>query len=407
MSRNSKIIGAIEIGTSKVVVLVAEMDGGRSMNIIGRGQSTTLGMKKGEITDVTAVSDCAHAAMFAAEKSAGAQIEHVYLSLSGSHLWGFRHAGATTINSSGNFVTEADIARAVDNARSKILEPGEVYIHHIRNGFLLDGKPVENPLNRQGAHLGVQYWHVVADERKVKDHIDVINGFGLDVNDIVISSLASGSLLASEEEKRQGVLVVDIGKGGTDYVLYRGRRAVQTGVIPVGGDHVTNDLALGLRVKAKLAEGLKKRAAKAMVQKEDRNHSEPLIGDLSIGDSLHSQLNINRITHARLEELFIILKNKLGSALNRQSLPGGVILTGGVSKTPLIEELAEVTLDVPVVLGQSPDWVRHAELREPEYATVLGLLYNALYDQQGGAASRSGSAQQSPWLKRVAGRLFR
>lgn len=401
MSR-SKIVGAIEIGTSKVVVLVAEMSGGRSMNIIGRGQSTNSGMKKGEITDIRTVSDCTHAAIISAERSAGIKIEHVYLSLSGAHLWGFRHPGATTISSSGNVVTELEVRRAEENAKSKMLEPGEVYIHHIKNGFLLDGKPVENPLARQGSHLEVQYWHVVADEKKVRDPIMVINGFGLDVNDIVVSSLASGSLLATDEEKRQGVLVVDIGKGTTDYVLYRGRRAVQTGVIPVGGDHVTNDLSLGLRVKTKFAEGLKKRAAKAMVQKEDRNEKVPLVGDLSIGDSFHSQLSINKITHARLEELFIILKNKLGSALTRQSLPCGVILTGGVSKTPLIADLAEITLDVQVSLGQSPVWVRLPELREPEYATVLGLLFNALHDQRAEEQGRS-AKPEGRWLKKVAG----
>lgn len=401
MSR-SKIVGAIEIGTSKVVVLVAEMTDGRSMNIIGRGHSTNSGMKKGEVVDLRTVSDCTHAAIMAAERSAGAQIDHVYLSLSGSHLWGFRHPGATAISGSGNIVTQADLQRAVDNAKSKVLEPGEVYIHHIQSGFLLDGELVENPLGRQGSHLEVQYWHVVADERKVKDHIMVINGFGLDVNDIVISSLASGSLLATEEEKRQGILVVDIGKGVTDFALYKGRRIVQTGIIPVGGDHVTNDLSLGLRVKGKLAESLKKRSARAMVQKEDRTQKVPLVGDLSIGDSFHSQLTINKITHARLEELFIILKNRLGSALTRQNLPCGIVLTGGCARTPLIQDLAEVTLDVPVSIGQSPDWVRHGELQEAEYSTVLGLLYNALHDQKEAGQGQIAPAQNR-WLKKMAG----
>jgi cell division protein FtsA len=378
------------------------MSGGRSMNIIGRGQSTNVGMKKGEITNLSATSDCAHAAIHAAEKSAGTQIEHVYLSLTGSHLWGFRNSGATAVTGSENIVTARDIQRAVDNARSKVLEPGEVYIHHIRNGFILDGKPVENPIGREGSHLEVQYWHVFADEQKVKDHIMVINGFGLDVNDIVISSLASGSFLATEEEKRQGVLVVDIGKGTTDFVLYRGRRVVQTGVIPIGGDHVTNDISLGLRVKGKLAEGLKLRSAQAMVGKEDRNKKVPLVGDLSIGDSFHSQLSVNKITHARLEELFIILKNRLGSLLTRQNLPCGVILTGGASRTPLIQDLAEVTLDVPVSLGESPDWVRHEELRGPEYATVLGLLYNALHHQQGEDSDQT-KPQSKRWLQKMTG----
>jgi len=401
MSR-SKIVGAIEIGTSKVVVLVAEMADGRSMNIIGRGQSTAAGMKKGEIVDIRSVSDCAHAAIMAAERDAGKQIEHVYLSLSGSHLWGFRNAGATAITGTDGIVSGTDILRAAENAKSRGLEPGEVYIHHIRSGFILDGKLVENPVAREGSHLEVQYWHVAADEQKVKDQIMVVNGFGLDVNDIVISSLATGSLVATEEEKRQGVLVVDIGKGVTDYVLYKGRRVVQTGVIPVGGDHITNDLSLGLRVKSKLAESLKKRNACAMVQKEDRTKKVPLVGDLSIGDSFHSQLTINKITHARLEELFIILKNRMGSALTRQNLPCGMILTGGVSRTPMIQELAEVTLDVPVALAQSPDWVRNSELQEPEYATVLGLLYNALHDQKENR-SDDGNTPKKTWFRKVTG----
>ncbi len=401
MSR-SKIIGAIEIGTSKVVVLVAEFSNGRSMNIIGSGQSTNAGMKKGEIIDIRAVSDCTHAAISAAEKDAGERIEHVYLSLSGSHLTGFRNAGATAITGSEGIVTKTDVNRAVENAKGQILEAGNVYIHHIRNGFLLDGNLVESPVGRQGSHLEVQYWHVTADEQKVKDQIMVINGFGLDVNDIVISSLASGSVVASEAEKRQGVLVVDIGKGITDYVLYKKKRVVQTGVIPVGGDHITNDLSLGLRVKNKLAESLKKRSARAMVEKDDRIKKVQLVGDLSIGDSFHSQLTINKITHARLEELFIILKNRLGSTLTRQNLPGGVILTGGVSQTPLIADLAEVTLDVPVSIAESPDWVRNSELQEPEYATVLGLLYNALHDQRDSeVAGREGT--RKTWLRKVTG----
>ena len=399
----STIIGAVGKGTSKAVVLVAEVDDRRSMNIIGRGQSTITGMKKGEIVDIRSVSDSTHAAIMSAEKNAGANIEKVYLAFSGAHLRGFRHPGATSISGSDGLVTQADVERAVDNARGKVLEPGEVYLHYIRCGFLLDGRPVENPVGRPGSHLEVQYWHIVADEQKVKDHINVINGFGLEVHDIVISSLASGSLLATEQEKRQGILVVDIGKGTTDYVLYRGRRVVMSGIIPVGGDHITNDLSLGLRVKTKLAESLKIRAARALVHKDDRTQTVPLVGDLSIGDSFQSLHNINRITHARLEELFMILKNRLGSQLSRANLPCGVVLTGGVSRTPEIRELAEATLDVPVALGQCPEWVRSSELRDPEYATVLGLLYNALHDFRIEDSTASSRKSSGNWLRRMTG----
>lgn len=378
----SKIIGALEIGTSKAVALVAELSG-ESMTIIGKGQCTMDGMRKGEIMDLNAVSPCVHAALMAAERNAGAEIEDIYCSLSGPHLRGFRHTGMTAINSSEGVVTRRDMEEAMKNARSKALGEGRVYLHHVMNGYLLDGYMVSNPLNRRGKYLEVCYWHITGEEGQLKDHMDIIYGYQLDVTDFMVDSLASGTLLAADEEKRQGVLVLDMGKGTSDYVLYRGRRAVQTGVIPVGGEHVTNDLGLGLRIKSKFAENLKLRAGRAMVEKEDRNEKVALVGDYSIGDRFIPRVSVTKIMHARLEELFVILKNRLGGALTRQNLPGGIILTGGVSHTPGIEQLAEVTLDVPVQLGQCPDWVRLKELREPEYATVLGLLYSALHDQQG------------------------
>lgn len=397
----SKIVGAVEIGTDKTAVLVAEIGEG-AMTIIGRGQSTTTGMRKGEVTDLRAVSNAVHAALLAAEKSADARIEQVYLSISGDHLHGFRHPGVTTISSSGGVVGRADLQRAIENAKNRILEDGYVYLHHVKYGYLLDNRPVEHPLQREGSHLEVQYWHVVAREERVQDHLDIMSGYGVEVKDLVIDSLASGSLLARDEEKRQGVMVVDIGKGTTDYVLYRGRRVLQTGVIPVGGEHITNDLSLGLRVKSKYAESLKKRCARALVHKNDRTEKVPLVGDMSIGDRILPLLSVNKIVHARLEELFIILKNRLGSALSQSNVPCGVILTGGVAKTPEIAELAEVTLGVPVSLGQCPDWVKFAELREPEFSTVLGLLYSALHDLRS-APTEETEVPRNGLLRKVVG----
>lgn len=398
----SKIIGAVEVGTAKAVVLVAELSG-ESMTIIGMGQSTMTGMRKGEVMDLHSVSNCVHAALMSAERTAAAKIEEVYCSLSGAHVQGFRHPGVTTISSNEGTVGKRDMERAVENARNKVLEPGRVYLHHVMNGYLLDGYPVDNPLGRSGSHLEVRYWHITGSEGQLRDHLDILSGYNLEVEDFMVDSLASGTLLAEDEEKRQGVLVLDIGKGTSDYVLYRGRRVLQTGVIPVGGEHITNDLSLGLRIKSKYAENLKLRAGRAMVEKNDRSDKVPLVGDYMIGDRLIPRVSVNKIIHARLEELFIILKNRLGSSLTRQNLPGGVILTGGVSQTEGILELAELTLDVAVNSGQCPDWVRMKELRGPEYATVLGLLYSALHDQQGRPEERMSAAA----LSQPRGGLFR
>lgn len=399
---SSSIIGAIEIGTSKIVVLIAELHAGNSMTIIGKAECSCNGMKRGEIVHLDQISNYAHTAILAAEKQADARIQRMYLSMTGAHLKGFRHPGTTTINSSGGLVTERDLDRAVQNSKGKALQQGYSYLLHALNGYLLDGRPVDNPLGKAGSNLEVSYWHVIGDQKPIREHLQVINGFGLDVGDIIISSVASGSLLASDAEKRVGVLVVDIGKGTTDYVLYRAGRVIQTGVIPVGGEHITNDLSLGLRTKPKYAERLKLRAARAVISKNDRIDKVPLIGDLVVGDSLVSQLCINKITHARLEELFMILKNRLGSHLSRANLPAGVILTGGVAKTPAIAELAEITLDVPVTLGRMPNWVNEG-LRDPEYATVLGLIYNASRHEHVEEAVADRERGSGGWLKRMSG----
>ncbi len=379
---STKIIAGVEIGTSKVVVLVGEVVPGHGLNIIGMGQSTSVGMRKGEIEDLSAVSDCTHAAILSAEKSAGSQIEHVYLSKSGPSLVGMSSHGVTSVNSPDNVVSAEDVRRACENAKSKALPAGRIYVHHMRSAYRVDGQLVHRPIGQIGSKLEALYWHVHANERAVSNHIHVINGFGLDVDDMIVSSIASGSILTTETEKKQGVLVVDIGSGTTDYALYREGRVVRTGVIPVGGDHLTNDLSLGLRISPKMGESVKLRYAKAIIDKSDKDDSVLLHGDLTIGDRPIPRVSIYKIAHSRMEELFMILKNRLGSVLNTQNLPGGVILTGGSSRLPGIDQLAEDTMGVPARLGGSPAWVTEKELREPEYACSLGLLYYGYYGQQ-------------------------
>lgn len=401
MSQN-KIIAGVEIGTSKIIVLVGEVVPGHGLNIIGMGQSTSVGMRKGEIEDLGAVSDCTHAAILNAEKNAGAQIEHVYLSKSGPSLEGMSSHGVTSVNSPDNVVSADDVRRACENAKGKALAPGRIYVHHMRSAYSVDGERVHRPIGQMGSKLEAHYWHVHADERSVSNHIHVINGFGLDVDDMIVSSIASGSILTTETEKRQGVLVVDIGSGTTDYALYREGRVLRTGVIPVGGDHLTNDLSLGLRISPKMGESVKLRYAKAVIDKEDKDESVMLHGDLTIGDRPLLRASIYKIVHARMEELFMILKNRLGSGMNTQNLPGGVILTGGTSRLPHLAELAEQTFGVDARVGSSPAWVTMDSLREPEYTCPLGLLYYGYYGQQSEEDSLPSTRRSKGWMRRMA-----
>lgn len=382
----SKIIGAVEIGTSKVVVLVGEVHQGRSLNIIGMGQLPSNGVRKGEIIDMRKASDTTHAAIMQAEKQAGAQIEGIYLAMSGSHLQGFANPGVVTVADSENIVSRDDLKRAAANAKGKALPAGRVYIHHVRSGYLLDNREVADPIGMIGQTLDARYWHVHGDERKVCDALHVINGLGMSVDDVVISAIASGNAVASDAEKQLGVLVVDIGGGTTDFVLYRKGNIVRTGTIAVGGDHMTNDLSLGLRLNANVAEKLKLRGGRAVFTKDDKEKTLLAFNDLSIGDRPIPQLSVSRILHARCEELFMILKNRLGSHLSLTATPGGVILTGAASQLVGLPELAEHVLGVPTRRGTNPDWVMNKELRTPEYSTVLGLLHYGLRNQQRAAA---------------------
>ncbi|MCD8483945.1 MAG: cell division protein FtsA [Verrucomicrobia bacterium] len=379
---SSKIIGAVDIGTSKVVVLIGEILDGSSLNIIGMAESTSYGMRKGEVVDLRAVSDCTHAAIIEAEKRAGAQIEGIYLSQSGGHLQGFNNVGVVTVSDPLNRVSEDDVRRAEQNAKSKVLANDRVYIHHVRSGFALDGRPIEQPVQMVGDKLEVTYWHIHGDKSKISDQIHVINGIGLDVDDMIVSSIAVGSMVATEPEKHSGVLVVDIGCGTTDYALFRGGRILRTGVIPVGGDHLSNDLSIGLRLSQKNAERIKLRDGKAMLEKDDKHANVMMVGDMMIGDRIIPKASIGRILQARVEEIFTILKNKLGSALSPQNLPAGIILTGGTSKLPLIDEVARNLLGVEVRCGRNPDWISTGELRDPIYSTSLGLLYYGLTAQR-------------------------
>lgn len=379
MAKN-KIIGAVEIGTSKVVVLIGDVVNGRSLSIIGMGQCSSRGVIKGDITDFKLASDCTHAAILAAEQQAGASIEGIYLAQAGGHIEGFYNEAGLNVSSVENVVSREDIATVCEVAKAKALPPNRTVIHHIRRPFRLDNRLVANPEFLEGRRLEVGYWTVHGDIAKISDGIHIINGFTLHVDDLILSSLASGVMVTSEEERRTGALVIDIGSGVTDFVLYREGYVEATGSIPVGGDHVTNDLSLGLRVSHRQAEGVKVKHARAAVQPSDKGEKIWLNGDYTIGDREIPRQAINQISAARAEEIFEIIKAKLGPALLPEKVAAGAVIAGGASRLACICDAATKVFGIPARTGENPAWVKE-ELRGPEYSTILGLLHYGLNNQ--------------------------
>ena len=338
----SRVIAAIEIGTSKIVVLLGEIIGDSGLNIIGHSVGSSKGVKKGVITDLDKASDCVHAAILRAEENTQTRIDEVYLAQTGQHLIGNFNLGSSNISASDGFVRRADIDAATEDAKRRSLPSDRIYIHHIQNPFSLDGSPVENPLSKEGRQLQIGYWSVHGDSEAVSDSLRVIRGIDLDVSDMIISSIASGTVLLEDSEKENGAIVIDIGGGTTDYMLYRKGYIVKTGVVPVGGDHITNDLSIGLRISRKNAEGFKLKDGRAYYQSEDREEKVWLIGDFTIGDRQYPLAAITKIIEARVFEIFDIIKEQLVDAdlFEPSDIASGVVLTGGTSRLTGIEEAA-------------------------------------------------------------------
>ncbi|MEX2044479.1 MAG: cell division protein FtsA [Opitutus sp.] len=374
MSSRTTFIGAVEIGTAKITVLVGEYTG-RELAIIGRGECTSRGVIKGAVVDYKAASDCTHSALEQAEREAGERIDMVFLAQTGGHLEGFYNEASVNVKSSDNMIDSGDVRTVCELAKSKELPEGRAVVHNIRRPFRVDGRLIPgSPEHLVGQRLEVGYWTVHGQEQRLADNIHVIRGFNIEVRELVLSSLASGHMVTSLEERQHGVLAIDIGAGTTDFALYRDGAPHTTGVLPVGGTHLTNDLCIGLRLTEGQAEKLKLRYGRANVQAKDKAHKVWLDGNFAIGDRQFPQHTIEQITAARTWELLEIVKKKLGNAFSPETCASGVVLTGGMARLPGITDTAAKIFGVSAHLGETPSWVGE-NMRDPGYHTALGLLY--------------------------------
>lgn len=380
MSSRSTFIGAVEIGTSKITVLVGDYTG-RELTIIGHGECSSRGIIKGAVVDFKAASECTHSALEQAMRNAGERIEYVYLAQTGGHLDGFYNEAAVSVKAADNMIDADDVRTVKQLAVSKELPQGRMVVDHIRRPFRVDGRIIPGtPENLVGQRLEVGYWTVHGQEQRLADNIHVIRGSGLAVDELILASQASGHMVTTPEDRQHGVLALDLGAGTTDYVLYRDGGPHTTGVVPVGGSHLTNDLSIGLRLTEGQAEKLKLRFGRATVQARDKSEKVWLDGNFAIGDRQFPRHAIEQITAARTWELLEVVRKNLGGAFSPETCSAGVVLTGGTAKLPGIAEAAAKVFGVPAHLGETPSWVDE-KLRDPANHTALGLLYYGLQAQ--------------------------
>lgn len=386
MPRNN-LVASVDIGTSKTVVFIAEIRPGRSLNLIGFGERPSAGLRKGEIFDMNAAKEVVQNAFADAESNAGVvgDVTRAYLSLSGSHLQGRRYVGSASV-ATGRVSTD-DIERAKNDVKRRRSAEDRHIIHYVRQPFFLDGVIRPNPIDMLGKRLEVSYWTIDANRDRLAEILHIPNDIGVNVDDFVVSSLASASMVVDETMKTNGVLVVDIGGGVTDYALYYKGFVVHTGVIPVGGDHITNDLALGLRISRADAEEIKISLARAYVGEDDRNASILFrTGGSAIGGREFHRRSINAIVEARTDEIFKIIKGRLGKFGGPDRVAAGVVLTGGTSKLNGIDQRAADSLGLTATVGQPREWVP-TEFSAAQYSTALGLFDYAFAGRETSAAA--------------------
>lgn len=375
----SKIIGAVEIGTSKAKALVGEVSEDGSLSIVGMASRPNEGMRKGEIVDFRKAAAAVHAALEEAEKMSGTTVDSVYLAQTGAHLDGQMLRGSAFVASSDNRVAVDDLNRASSEAKMRQPETGRTYVHHVRTPIVLDQKVVDDPVGMLGKKIDVGYWSIDGDDKAIRSALHVISNYSLEVDDLILSSIASATMVAGPDLRRAGSLVIDLGAGVTDLVVYRQGYVAYTGVIPVGGDHVTGDLSMGLRILEPYAEKLKIEHGKASPDPSDDDEDIWIIGNKTIGDRSVSRRAISDVIHVRVVELFEIIRKELGSLLDEKELRGGILLTGGASQMPGIEQVASKVLGLPVRKAGFPPGIE-PELAQPENATVMGLLHYGMHD---------------------------
>ena len=376
MFDSPSIIVGLEIGTSKVCAVVGEVNDEGALNIVGLGQARSRGVRKGEIVDARAIEEDVRHAIVEAEQMADVEIRSVYLGVTGGHIRGFNNRGVHPVVSADREISEEDVQDVVKNAKAINLPADNSVLHAIRQHFLVDGHVgVTDPVGMLGARLEVDVHVVHGHLNRLQNAIRVVKGIQLEVDEVVFNGLASSLAVLSPAQKELGALVIDIGGGTTDYVVYSGGVIKHTGVLAVGGDHVSNDLAFGLKVPLGRAEQLKIENGSAVVDDSVKGRMLNVTSELGLPLNTVNVEHLHRIMSLRLEEIFQLIAQDLEQAGLLGYLRAGAFLCGGCTRVPGMVQLASQMLELPVTIGKttSVNGLK-STLDQPEFATPIGLV---------------------------------
>ncbi|MBI2002406.1 MAG: cell division protein FtsA, partial [candidate division NC10 bacterium] len=382
MGKNNGVIVGLDIGTTKVCAIVAEKNGDGVVDVIGLGHSPSRGLRKGVVVNIEATVDSIRRALEDAELMAGVEIRTAFVGIAGGHIKGINSRGVIAISGKNREVTRQDIERVIDAAKAVALPVDREVIHVLPQEFMIDDQGgIREPLGMSGIRLEAEVHIVTGAVASAQNIIKCANKAGLEVQDIVLQQLASSEATLTPEEKELGCVLVDVGGGTTDVAVFVEGSVYHTAVLAVGGDLLTNDIAIGLRTPHPEAESLKRKygCALASMTRPDEKIEVPSVGGRR--PRVLSRQTLCEIIQPRLEELFSLVDREVRRGGYVGRVNGGVVVTGGSSIMEGVPELAEQVFDMPVRRG-IPRGVGGLTdvISSPMYATGVGLgLYGAAH----------------------------
>jgi cell division protein FtsA len=367
------LIAGLDIGTTKICTIIAEKSS-EGIDIVGIGTHPSKGLKKGMIIDIGATIESIRKAIKEAERMADHEIETVYTGISGGHIKSFNSHGVIAIKN--REVKRSDIKRSIDAARAIAIPVDREIIHVLPQEFIVDDqRGIRDPLGMSGMRLEAKVHVVTGAVTSAQNIIKCANRTGLDVKDIILQQLASSEAVLTADEKELGVALVDMGGGTTDTAIFFNGSIGYTSIIPIGGNHFTSDIALGLRTPIKEAERIKKEYGCAIAHSVNRDEMIEVISTDGKETRTVSRRTLCEIIEPRAEELLQLIHKEILKSELAEFLGAGVVLTGGVSMMPGIRELAEKIFKLPVRIGY-PRGVRGLKdvVSNPIFATGVGLV---------------------------------
>jgi cell division protein FtsA len=377
-ARKDNLITVLDAGSAKICVLVAELTDG-VLRYRGHGVETSRGMRRGVIADLRPAADAINEAALAAERSAKAPIEAAVVGLGGPHVRGMNSMGGISMGNRTRDITNEDVRAAIDRARSVEIPSDRDVLHLLPQEFILDGQGgILDPVGMVGKQLEVNLHISTCSASASQSVVTCANKAGLEVQDIVYEGLAAAEAVLSADERELGVCLVDIGSGSTELVVYHQGSVAHTAVLPVGGDHFTNDLAVGLHLSVEEAEQLKRLHGNCVVTSVPQLAEIEIGGDLATGGKpaqLVRQRYLAEILEPRARELLTMLRDNLRDGGVLEAMGAGCVFTGGGALLAGLLDNAESLLRAPARIGYPVPLSRMpVELARPEFAAAIGLL---------------------------------